>query len=114
MGQRIALGVVLTVFLAQTGVVLAGPGYAGFFAAANLNEATRLMFFDLVIALVLITIWMHRDAAATGRRFWPYALMTLAFGSAGPLLYLLVRTFPTAHAAAPPPGGAVEPRPAGR
>jgi hypothetical protein len=36
---------------------------------------------------------MHRDAVATGRRFWPFALLTVALGSAGPLTYLLIRTF---------------------
>jgi hypothetical protein len=100
MAQRIALGVVLTAFLAQTGVVLAGPGFVGFFESANLNAATRLMFLDLVITLALISIWMHRDAVTTGRRFWPYALLTLVLGSAGPLTYLLIGTLST-HCAVP-------------
>jgi len=101
MGQRIALGVVLTAFLAQTGLVLTGPGFVGFFESATLNDATRLMFFELIIALVLASIWMHRDAVATGRRFWPFALVTLVLGSAGPLTYLLIRTFSTSCAVPP-------------
>jgi hypothetical protein len=101
MGQRIALGVVLAAFLAQTGLVLTGQGFVGFFESANLNDATRLMFFDMVIALVLVTIWMHRDAVATGRRFWPFALLTVVLGSAGPLTYLLIRTFSTCCAVPP-------------
>jgi hypothetical protein len=95
MRQRIALGVVLTGVLAQTGLVLTGPAFVGFFESANLNDATRLIAFDLAIALVLASVWMHRDAVATGRRFWPFALLTLVLGSAGPLTYLLIRTFST-------------------
>ena len=50
MGQRIALGVVLTAFLAQTGLVLTGPGFVGFFESATLNDATRLMKRSLLPA----------------------------------------------------------------
>lgn len=95
MTTRIVLGVVLTVFMAQTGRVLTGLGFLGFFASVRLNEATELMFLDIVIALGLITIWMWRDARATARPFWPFALATLLLGSAGPLAYLLYRTVPT-------------------
>ncbi len=104
MMQRFVLGAVLAAFLAQTVRVLAGVGYVGFFASANLNEATRLLFFDLVIALVLIAIWMQRDAAVTGRRFWPYFLLTLTLGSAGPLTYLLIGTFATRRSISPAAG----------
>jgi hypothetical protein len=45
--------------------------------------------------LVLITVWMQQDAHAGGRRFWPFAVVTLLLGSAGPLAYLLCRTVPT-------------------
>jgi hypothetical protein len=95
MTRRILLGVTLAVFLAQTVMVLTGIGFVGFLESANVNEATRLMFFDVVITLVLITVWMRQDAQATGRKFWPFAILTLVLGSAGPLAYLLARTCST-------------------
>ena len=88
--RNIVLGASLILFLAQTAIVLGSVGYLGFFAAVNLNHATRLMFLDLVITLTLIAAWMWKDAAARGRAIVPYLILTFLFGSAGPLLYLLL------------------------
>ncbi len=94
--QRMVLaGALLLVFLAQTVRVLTGLGFVGFFESVNLNEATRLMFLDLVIALALIAVWMVHDAKTRGRRVWPYLVVTLTLGSAGPLAYLIVRSLST-------------------
>ena len=46
---------------------------------------------DLVIALMLVMVWMWRDAKATGRAIWPWIVATLILGSFGPLVYLLTR-----------------------
>ena len=50
-----------------------------------------LAFADLVIALSLIIGWMWQDARKRGVSAIPYVLLTLGFGSVGPLLYLLRR-----------------------
>jgi hypothetical protein len=56
----------------------------------NLSHPAGIQVFaDLGIALTLVLAWMWRDAAAQGRRFWPWAFFTLVVGSFGPLLYLL-------------------------
>jgi hypothetical protein len=55
------------------------------------NTAGMQVLADLVIALLLFCVWMWRDARASGRRPWPWLLLTLATGSFGPLLYLLTR-----------------------
>ncbi len=60
------------------------------------NWATRVMFFDLSIALGLFVVWMVQDAHARGGSWLPYALVTLFFGAAGPLLYLIRRPEPAA------------------
>lgn len=90
-GTRITLSIVLLAFATLTGVALASHGYLGFFELVAANWATRLLFADLVIALSLITVWMYRDARERGAGFTPYALATLVFGAAGPLLYLIRR-----------------------
>ena len=90
--QKAVLGLVLILFLAMTGEVLYEHGYLGFFAIAVSNSATQLMMFDLVIALTLVTLWMVEDANAKGKSVVPFVLITLFFGAAGPLLYLITRS----------------------
>jgi hypothetical protein len=94
MGLRVLVGIVLAAFLVLTALAVGEHGYLGFFELAAANSATRLLMLDLVIALSLITSWMWRDAerrGANGMSIAPYALITLLFGAAGPLLYLLRR-----------------------
>jgi hypothetical protein len=55
------------------------------------NWATATALADLLIALSLIVSWMVRDARARGVSALPYVLLTLALGSAGPLVYLIRR-----------------------
>jgi len=89
--KRTLLAVVLAAFSAMTARVLWEHGYLGFYELALANSATQLGTVDLVIALALICTWMIEDARSRGE--WPvfYILLTLAFGSAGPLLYLIRR-----------------------
>jgi hypothetical protein len=75
-------------FSAFTFWVLAQTGLVGFYAELLGSFAGVQVFVDIAIALALVLAWMWRDAQAHGRRFWPYAALTLALGSVGPLLYL--------------------------
>ncbi len=99
--RMLLLGLVLIDFVALTGVVLVEHGYLGFFELATANTATMLLFTDLVIVLALAGVWMWRDAQERGVRVVPYLLVGLAFGAAGPLLYLIVREHQTRAVAAP-------------
>ena len=89
--KRALLVALLAAFSAMTARVLWEHGYFGFYDLMLANSATQLGMFDLVIALALICTWMIEDARSRGE--WPvlYVLLTLAFGSAGPLLYLIRR-----------------------
>ncbi|MDJ0850704.1 MAG: DUF2834 domain-containing protein [Myxococcota bacterium] len=90
-GKQILLWSVFALFLGLTVLTVAEVGYLGFFELAAANWATRLLFVDLAITLSLVAAWMYLDARERGKPFVPYALVTLFFGAAGPLLYLIRR-----------------------
>jgi hypothetical protein len=78
-------------FGAFTALALWHHGYLGLFQPALESLAAAQVLIDLVIALVLFLVWMWGDAKRLGRNPWPWAALTLAAGSFGPLLYLLTR-----------------------
>jgi hypothetical protein len=88
---RILLWVVLAGFVGLTSFVVAEVGYLGFFEGAMSGWVSRLLFVDLTITLTLVLVWMYLDSQESGQAFAPYALVTLLFGAAGPLLYLVRR-----------------------
>jgi hypothetical protein len=87
--QRRLLLLILTVFSALTALALWHHGYWGILEPQFKTWGAAQVFADLVIALLLILVWMWRDARAQGRSFWGWALLTLVAGSFGPLLYLV-------------------------
>ena len=64
-------------------------GIAGIFAAIAHSYGSIQIFADLVIALTFVMVWMWRDAKNSGRKIWPWIVITLVAGSFGPLLYLI-------------------------
>lgn len=89
--QRTLLVIVLVLFGALSAAALWQHGYFGIFALHFQTFGGAQVLADLAIALVLVMVWMWHDAKATGRNVWPWIAITLAFGSFGPLLYLLTR-----------------------
>jgi hypothetical protein len=99
--MRLALLVlVLFAFSALTVHATLEHGYLGVFEAMGANSATRLGFVDLSLSLGLVLLWMRRDAGDRALPFWPYVLVTLALGVAGPLAYLVHRELQHAPARA--------------
>lgn len=88
--QRIILIITLIAFLALTATALLHHGYWGILEPHFKSFGTAQVLVDLVIALCLFLVWMWRDARAHARNPWPWVLLTLATGSIGPLIYLLV------------------------
>lgn len=81
---------ILVPFTGLTVYALAQVGYLGIFSAPLASPGGWQVFADLVIALLLVMVWMVRDASRRGRNVWPYVVVTLLAGSFGPLLYLLL------------------------
>ena len=88
---RALIVVTLVLFGVLSAAALWQHGYWGIVAPHFQSLAGAQVFADLLIALVLVMTWMWRDARAAGRNPWPWIVATLAFGSFGPLAYLLVR-----------------------
>jgi drug/metabolite transporter (DMT)-like permease len=81
---------VLIVFGALTAYsVHFSGGLVEFLQALTLHPANWQVFFDLVIVMCLLLVFMKRDAKKTGRPFWPWAIVSLLVGSFGPLLYFI-------------------------
>jgi hypothetical protein len=100
--MRIALlALAFLVFVAVEIAAIAAFGYFGVFAAMTSNAATRLGFLDLVLSLSLVLIWMRQDAGERTLPFWPYAVITVALGVAGPLAYLISRELHDARSTSP-------------
>mgnify|MGYP002633222747 CR=1 FL=1 len=92
--KKILLSIVCLDFVALTGYVLYLYGPVGWLEPLVSNWAGRLVVFDLLIALSCAVWWMVRDARAAGRNPWPYVLLTLTTGAAGPLIYLILAPAP--------------------
>ncbi len=89
---RILLGITLALFTLANLWALEQFGFAGTWESILGAEfPTKLILFDLLIALSLVMTWMWNDARERGATVWPYLLVTLALGSIGPLLYLIRR-----------------------
>lgn len=89
--MKILLICVLIVFSVITGLALKEVGYWGIIEPHFQSWGQGQVLADLVIACALACIWMVRDAPSRGLSAWPFVAVTLAAGSFGPLLYLLVR-----------------------
>ena len=89
--KQIGLSLVLADFAALNVYVVYHYGYVGFYERVLANAATTAALVDLVIALGLVSVWMWQDARDRGWSALPYLVLTLVFGSVGPLVYLIRR-----------------------
>ena len=91
MSRTALLATVLIAFTALSFHAIEVHGYVGFFDALLSSTAGVVVFVDLVISLSLVLFWMWGDTRERALPFWPYALLTFALGSVGPLAYLIHR-----------------------
>jgi hypothetical protein len=88
--SRILAIIVFVAFAVWTAYLCRGYNPITFFNPVFASGPTIQVLTDLAIAQTLILTWMVRDARTTGRKFWPYFLLTFFLGSFGPLLYLIL------------------------
>jgi hypothetical protein len=89
--QRSLIILTLIWFGALSAAALWQHGYWGILAPHFQSFGAGQVLADLVISLVLVMVWMWKDAKASDRNPWPWLVATLALGSFGPLVYLLTR-----------------------
>lgn len=97
--MRTVLILALAAFGAFSSYVMWEVGYLGIWQAGMSSLGAWQVLLDLVLMSFIALGFIWRDARHTGRTVWPFALLTVAAGSFGPLLYLLL-------AKAPAPGRA--------
>jgi hypothetical protein len=88
--MRTVLILALAAFGAFTSYVMWEVGYLGIWQAGMVSLGAWQVLLDLVLMSLIALGFIARDARQTGRTVWPFALVTIAAGSFGPLLYLLL------------------------
>ncbi|MEI4462902.1 DUF2834 domain-containing protein [Exiguobacterium indicum] len=83
--------VITIAFAILTAFSIIDFGVLGIFVEATQNTATLQIFVDLILCALFIIVWLRHDTRRTGRSFPLWAIITLAIGAFGPLLYLLTR-----------------------
>lgn len=81
--------ILLVPFTLLTIYAIAEVGYIGIFEYHRHSPAGWQVFVDLVVALSLVLFWLIGDARRAGRNPWPWVVITVFFGSIGPLTYLV-------------------------
>ncbi len=66
-------------------------GVMGFPNAITFSWASIQIYLDLVIAIVMVMVWMFRDAKKIGRNPWPWIAAAFVVGCFSPLAYLATR-----------------------
>jgi len=85
------IALITIVFAILTAFSILDFGVLGIFVEATQNTATLQIFVDLILCALFIILWLRHDTRRTGRNFPLWAIITLAVGAFGPLLYLLTR-----------------------
>lgn len=76
-------------------LVISDQSLLGFGIELISRPDTAQVVIDLYIMALLAIIWMYLDSKKLGKPIWYWALfsaLTLIFVSAGPLLYLVLRS----------------------
>ena len=84
-------GLMFAVVGGYTAYVLFTDGYMSIVHAALVSPAAIQITLDLVAALLLVLMWIYKDARSLNSNPWPWMIATCIIGTSAPLLYMLVR-----------------------
>ena len=93
--DKVIVGLVLAGFLALTVPAVVVDGLPGTLGAITHNWASLQIYVDLVLAVLVLCIWMYKDATAAGRNPWPWIVTAFIVGMISPLIYILTRSGPS-------------------
>ncbi len=91
--MRLILVTILVLFSTYTGWIAWEFGYTSVFEVSLREHPSTQVLIDLFIAggmLFVIMVLDNRKSGRSFRKIIPYAVVTLAAGSVGPLLYFTV------------------------
>jgi len=88
--RRILLAVTFGAFVVEATAILAMVGFGSTLAAMFANPVTKFMTMELTLCLVMLGVWMWRDAQQRGINAIPYLLLTAALGGGGALFYFVM------------------------
>ena len=88
--QRAILIIILAAFLGLSGMALFHHGYLGIITLHFQTYGGAQVLTDLVIALSLFLVWLWKDAKVSRRNPYPWIIFTLATGSIGAILYVIL------------------------
>ena len=81
--NKALLGVLLLAFGGLTVAAVLQHGYVGIFQYQFQTLAGLQVLADLGIALLLVLVWLWRDAQQTGRNAWPGSCLRWRRGRSG-------------------------------
>lgn len=84
-------GVMFLAVFGYTAYVIATDGYISIVHAAMASPAAIQITLDLVAALLLVVMWIYKDARNLNSNPWPWIIGTCLLGTSVPLLYLVIR-----------------------
>ncbi|RZL39932.1 MAG: DUF2834 domain-containing protein [Rubrivivax sp.] len=88
--MRTILVITLAAFGAFSLYAMWEVGLLDIWQAGMASVGAWQVLLDLIVMSFIALGFIVRDARQTGRTVWPFAVLTIAAGSFGPLLYLLL------------------------
>jgi hypothetical protein len=88
--RRTLLGLTFAAVVAEGTYALFAVGLGGTIEAMGANPITRYVAAEVVLCLVMLCVWMARDARQRGINVWPFIAATVVLGGPGPLLYFVM------------------------